>query len=54
MGKPRGDADEFEVTTVNGINAYVRTDVQSGDDGITVKHSKFLFKEGLVVEGIVY
>lgn len=42
------------MTPVNGINVYVRNDVQSGDEGITIKASKFLFKEVLVVEGIQY
>ena len=54
MGKPSGDLAEYTMTPVNGINDYVRNDVQSGDDGITVKASKFLFKETLIVEGIVY
>ncbi|MFZ2256919.1 MAG: hypothetical protein WAV55_02110 [Clostridiaceae bacterium] len=54
MGKPSGDLAEYTMTPVNGINVYVRNDVQSGDDGITVKASKFLFKETLIVEGIVY
>lgn len=54
MGKPTDEPDKFTVTTVNGINVYVRNDVQSGDAGITIKYSKFLFKESLVVEGIEY
>ena len=54
MGKPKGNTDEYTMTTENGINVYVRDDVQAGEDGITVKYSKFLFKESLVVEGIVY
>ena len=42
------------MTTQNGINVYVRNDVQAGDNGITVKYSKFMFKETLIVEGIEY
>lgn len=54
MGKPGEDIDDYDKFTVDGINVYVRVDVQAGDNGIRIKHSKFLFKESIVVDGIVY
>lgn len=54
MGKPGEDIEDYDVDPTSGINVYVRVDVQAGDDGIRIKHSKFLFKESLIVEGIVY
>ena len=54
MGKPGEDIDDYDVHPTNGINVYVRVDVQAGDDGIKIKHSKFLFKDSLIVEGIAY
>lgn len=54
MGQPKQDIENFEVHKVNGINVYVRNDVQAGRDGIQIKYSKFLFKENIIVDGIIY
>lgn len=53
MGKPQEDADDFDAYEANGIHVYVRVDVQTGDEGLKIKYSKFFFKESLVVEGII-
>ena len=52
MGKPE-DADEYDKYEVDGIEAYVRCDIQAKGDELTVKHSKILFSEKLVVEGML-
>lgn len=54
MGQPKQDIESFEVHKVDGINVYVRHDVQAGRDGIQIKYSKFLFKENIIVDGIIY
>lgn len=54
MGKPGEDIEDYDIHPVNGINVYVRVDVQAGDDGIKIRHSKFMFRESLIVEGIAY
>lgn len=54
MGKPKQDIENFKVYEVDGINVYVGNDVQTGSDGIEIKYSKFLFKENIIVDGIVY
>lgn len=54
MGKPGEAAYDYDIYPVNDINVHVRVDVQAGEEGIKIKHSKFMFKETLIVEGIVY
>lgn len=54
MGKPKQDIENFTVYEVDGINVYVGNDVQTGSDGIEIKYSKFLFKENIIVDGIIY
>ena len=53
MGKP-SDAEEYDIIEDNGITVYVKQDVQTQDDGLNVSTAKLLFKENLIVEGIVY
>lgn len=53
MGKP-ADAENYSKLESNGIGVYVRNDVQTANDEVKVNYVKFLFKEGLAVEGLVY
>lgn len=53
MGKP-SDAADYDAIEDNGITVYVKQDVQTQDDGLIVSTAKLLFKENLIVEGIVY
>ena len=52
MGKPSelGEYDKYEV---DGIDAYVKSDVQAKGDEIKIKYSKILFSEKLIVEGML-
>lgn len=52
-GKPV-NADEYTQYESNGINVYVRNDVETKNGELTLTVMKFLFKESLVVEGIAY
>lgn len=55
MGKPKEDeASDYDIVNQDGINIWVRVDTQVGDDGLKIKYSKFLFKESIIVSGIVY
>lgn len=54
MGKPSDELDDYDIIEDNGINVYVRVDVQSGDEGLNISTAKLLFKENLIVDGIVY
>ena len=53
MGKPANinDYDKYEV---NGIDAYVRSDVDAKNDELKIKYSKILFMEKLTVEGMIF
>lgn len=52
MGKPE-DLDLFDKYEVDGIDAYVKSDVQAKGDEIKIKYSKILFSEKLIVEGML-
>lgn len=53
MGKPE-DTEDFDLYEVDGINAYVDVAVQAKDDQLVIKHSKILWNEKLVVEGMSF
>lgn len=53
MGKP-ADLDDYDEYQSEGINVYVRCDVQAKDDELKIKNSKILWTEKLVVEGIAF
>lgn len=53
MGKPEGDADDFDLYETDGIHVYVRCDLATKDDKVTIQYSKFFFKESLTVQGIL-
>lgn len=53
MGKPENIVD-YEKYDANGIETYVKTDVKAKDDTLTIKHSKLLWMEKLVVEGMIF
>lgn len=55
MGKPEEeDLEDFDLYTVDGINAYVDVGVLTKNDELVVKHAKILFKEKLIVEGMAF
>lgn len=54
MGKPQEDPEDYDVSEVDGIRVHVRVDVQTEEEGLRIRHSKFMFKENIIVEGIVY
>lgn len=53
MGKP-SDLGAYNKYEVDGIDAYVKQDVQARNDELKIKHSKILFSEKLVVEGMLF
>lgn len=53
MGKP-SDTEDYDVVTDNDINVYIRVDVQAQDAGLSISTAKLLFKENLIVDGLVY
>lgn len=53
MGKP-ADMDDYDKYEVDGIDAYVRCDVQAKNDELKIKYSKILFSEKLTVEGMLF
>ena len=53
MGKPE-ELDDFDLYTVDGINAYVDVGVLTKNEELVVKHAKILFKEKLIVEGMAF
>lgn len=54
MGKPEEEVDDFDLYEEKGIKVYVRCDVQTKNDEITISYKKILFKGKLVVQGIDY
>ena len=54
MGKPEEDLDDFDKLDSEGIEVYVRVDVQAKNDELKVKYSKLLWNEKLVVEGMMF
>lgn len=54
MGKPEEDLDDFDRYDSEGIEVYVRVDVQAKNDELNVKHSKLLWNEKLIVEGMLF
>lgn len=55
MGKPEEEElDDFDLYEVDGLKAYVDVAVNAKNDELVVKHAKVLFKEKLVVEGMVF
>lgn len=53
MGKPE-EVEDFDLYTVDGINAYVDVGVITKNDELVIKHAKILFKEKLIVEGMAF
>lgn len=53
VGKP-DDIDDYDEYKVSNINVYVRCDVQTKNDELKIKYSKILWKENLVVEGMLF
>ena len=53
MGKP-ADIKDYEKFDVDGIETYVKSDVKAKDDSLTIIHSKLLWMEKLVVEGMIF
>lgn len=53
MGKPE-DIDNYEEYNIDGIKAFVKSDVKAKDDQLKVKHSKILWSEKLIVEGMLF
>ena len=53
MGKPE-ELEDFDLYTVDGINAYVDVAVKTKNDELLVKYAKILFKERLIVEGMAF
>lgn len=52
MGNPE-DMEEYDKYEVDGIDVYVRCDVQAKDDTLNIGYSKILWSEKLIVEGIL-
>lgn len=53
VGKPV-DLDDYDEYKVDDLSVYVRCDVQAKDDELVIKHSKILWNEKLVVEGMMF
>lgn len=53
VGKP-DDIDDYDEYKVSNINVYVRCDVQAKNDELKIKYSKILWKENLIVEGMLF
>lgn len=53
MGKPE-ELEDFDLYTIDGINAYVDVGVVAKNDELKVNRAKILFKEKLIVEGMVF
>jgi len=53
MGKP-DNINEYNHYQIGDINVYVKSDVVAKDDELKIKCVKLLWKEKLVVEGMVY
>ena len=53
MGKPR-DLKLYNKYDADDITVYVRSDVQTKEDSLTIKFSKESWLEKLVVEGMIY
>ncbi len=45
--------DEFDRYSDNGIDVYVRADVQADDSGLKIAYKKVLFMGNLVVDGMI-
>ncbi|MBC8587913.1 hypothetical protein H8707_06645 [Tissierellaceae bacterium BX21] len=54
MGKPEEVLDDFDKYDSDGIEIYVRCDVQAKNDELKVKYSKILWNEKLIVEGMLF
>lgn len=52
MGKPE-DSMDYKEYDIEGIKVFVKSDVQARDNQLRVKHSKILWSEKLVVEGML-
>lgn len=52
MGKP-SEIDDYDLYQVDGIDVYVRCDVQAKNDELTIKYSKLFWNEKLIVEGML-
>ncbi len=50
MGIPRHDQQYYDFD-VDGVKVYVKKDVIAKDDTLTIDFAKFLWNEGLVLEG---
>lgn len=53
MGKPE-DIQEYDEYDINGIKVFVKSDVQAKNDELKVRHSKVLWSEKLIVEGMAF
>lgn len=53
MGKPE-ELEDFDLYTIDGINAYVDVAVQTKNEELVVKHAKILWNEKLIVEGMAF
>jgi hypothetical protein len=51
LGKPE-KAESFNPQSVEGIDVYLRKDIQAGNEGIRIFMKKFLFTKDLAVEGM--
>ena len=50
VGIPRHDQQYYDFD-VDGVKVYVKKDVIAKDDTLTIDFAKFLWNEGLVLEG---
>ncbi|MBC8590949.1 hypothetical protein H8689_07465 [Lachnospiraceae bacterium NSJ-29] len=53
MGKPE-DIQEYDEYDINGIKVFVKSDVQAKNNELKVRHSKVLWSEKLIVEGMAF
>lgn len=53
MGKPE-NMDQYDEHNIDGIKIFVKSDVIAKDDELRVKHSKVLWSEKLVIEGMMF
>ncbi len=54
MGKPKKDQDDYDLYEVDGIQVFVRVDVEPTDDVIYVDYYKILWIERISLRGIKF
>lgn len=52
MGEPIRDKDDYDKYTVDGIDVYVRVDIQPEKETIFVDYFKILWIERMTLRGI--